>query len=95
MKRKTDYLLKYISNDTYEEILAKITSHVIENLIDNRIDVDLNIRYLISYGVKDIDKVIKDRLDDLLLSNNDFIEKIEKYELKLGKDNLISMLENS
>ena len=67
MKEKPEYLLKYITNDTYKKILNKNNDLIIENLIINRIDVDLNIRYLIKLGIKNIDNIVKERLDDLLL----------------------------
>lgn len=95
MREKPDYLLKYISNNTYKLLLLKNSDYIIENLVDNRIDVDLNIRYLLKLGIKNIDVVVLGRLDDLLLSNNLFINKINKYEKKLSREELISMLENS
>lgn len=90
-----DYLLKYISNDTYRKVLESNHDYAIEDLIDNRVDVDLNIRYLIHYGVKKIDLVVLERLDDLLLNHNDFIEKIRGYEERLTKSGVIDMFENS
>lgn len=95
MKKETDYLLRYISNDTYRKVLESNHDYTIENLIDNCVDVDLNIRYLIHYGVKGIDFVVLERLDDLLLSHHDFIEKIKDYEERLTKSGVIDMFENS
>lgn len=95
MKEKPEYLLKYISNDTYNKILKINGDYIIENLIDNRVDVDLNIRYLLKLGIKNIDIVALERLDDLLLENNRFIDKMTNYENKLTKEGLINMLENS
>ena len=95
MKDKPDYLLKYISNDTYKKILKRNGDYIIENLVDNRVDVDLNIRYLLKLGIKNIDIIVLERLDDLLLDNNHFIKKMSDYEDKLTRDGLISMLENS
>ena len=95
MKEKPEYLLKYISNETYKKILNNNGDYIIENLRDNRIDVDLNIRYLLKLGIKNIDVVVLERLDDLLLSNNLFIEKMNDYEGKLTKEGLVNMLENS
>ena len=92
---KPEYLLKYIKNETYNKILKNNGDYIMENLIDNRVDVDLNIRYLIKLGVKNIDIVVLERLDDLLLDNNRFIEKMNEYEEKITKDGLIDMLENS
>ena len=90
----TSYLLKYVSNKTYNKIL-KNNELIIENLIDNRVDVDLNIRHLLSLGVKNIDVIVEERLDDLLLEHKRFIKKMDKYIEKLTKDGLINMLENS
>lgn len=95
MHELPEYLLKYISNDTYKSIIKKTPYYIIENLVDNRIDVDLNIRYLLKLGVKNIDIIALERLDDLLLSHNTFIDKMNKYEEKLTKEGLINMLENS
>lgn len=95
MKEKPEYLLKYISNNAYNKILKINGDYIIENLIDNRVDVDLNIRYLLKLGIKNIDIVALERLDDLLLENNRFIDKMTNYENKLTKEGLINMLENS
>ena len=94
MNYKIDYLLKYVSNETYKKIINNKGDYLLEDLEHSRVDVDLNIRYLIKYGIKNIDNVIYDRLDDLVLSHNIFIKKIEDYEKTLGKDNFISMFEN-
>lgn len=94
MNYKIDYLLKYVSNETYKKIINNKGDYLLLDLEHNRVDVDLNIRYLIKYGIKNIDNVIYDRLDDLVLSHNSFIKKIEDYEKTLGKDNFISMFEN-
>lgn len=95
MKEKPEYLLKYIRNDTYNKILKKNGDYIIENLVDNRVDVDLNIRYLLNLGIKNIDLVVLERLDDLLLDNNQFIKKMNNYEKKLTIEGLINMLDNS
>ena len=94
MNYRIDYLLKYISNDTYRDIVNNKSLYILEDLEDNRVDVDLNIRYLIKCGIKHIDRVVYNRLDDLLLNHNDFIDKMDKYEQSLGKDGFIDMLEN-
>lgn len=95
MKEKPEYLLKYVSNDTYKIILKRYGDYIHENLVNNRVDVDLNIRYLLKLGIKNIDIVVLERLDDLLLDNNLFIKKMNDYVDKLTKDGLINMLENS
>ncbi len=95
MNRDIDYLLKYVSNDTFKDIKLNKSDYILDELEDNRVDVDLNIRYLIKYGIKNMDRVIYDRVEDLVISHNDFIDMINKYEYSLGKDGLIDMLENS
>ena len=92
--QKIDYLLKYVSNDCYNKILTKSNTYILDDLESSRIDVDLNIRFLIKYGIKNVDGVIYDRLEELIMSHNDFINKIYKYELSLGRDGVINMLEN-
>lgn len=89
-----EYLLKYISNDTYKNIIDKKGVYLLGLLEKNRIDVDLNIRYLIKYGVTKIDEVVLDRVEDLVNSHNDFIKTICEYEKRLGKVATINMLEN-
>ena len=95
MNRDIDYLLKYVSNDIFNDIKLNKSDYILDELEDNRVDVDLNIRYLIKYGIKNMDRVIYDRVEDLVISHNDFIDMINKYEHSLGKDGLIDMLENS
>ena len=94
MNYKIDYLLKYVSNETYKKIVKNTNDYILDDLETNRIDVDLNIRYLIKYGIKNIDGVILDRTDELGLSHNDFIEKVLAYEKNIGKDGFIDMIEN-
>ncbi len=94
MKKNTEYLLKYISNEIYDKILKNTNTYILDNLETNRRDVELNIKYLIKYGIKNIDNVVYDRLEDLTLSHNTFISIMEKYEQSLGKDGFISMIEN-
>ena len=95
MLEEAQYLLKYVSNDTYKKIKIKYKDYMLDDLVDNRVDVDLNIRYLIKLGVKNIDNVVLERLDDLLMSNNIFIKKMNDYIDKLSIEGLIDMMENS
>lgn len=94
MKYKIDYLLRYISNETYKKILNKKSSYILTLVEDNYIDTDLNIKYLIKYGVKNIDKVVYDSLEELTINHNDYIKKIKEYEKKLSKEEVIMLLEN-
>ena len=94
MKKNTEYLLKYISNETYDKILKNTNAYILDNLETNRRDVELNIKYLIKYGIKNIDNVVYDRLEDLTLSHNKFISIMEKYEQSLGKGGFIRRIED-
>ena len=94
MDRKIDYLLRYISNDTYQKIIAKKSDYVLKLAEDNYVDTDLNIKYLIKYGVKNIDKIVYDSLEELTTSHNEYIKKIKDYEKKLSKEEVIMLLEN-
>lgn len=94
MKKNIEYLLKYISNEMYNKIQKNTNTYILENLETNRRDVELNIKYLIKYGIKNIDNVIYDRLEDLTLSHNKFINIMSSYEKSLGKDGFITMIEN-
>jgi len=88
-----EYLLRYVSNDTYKKILKK-NDYILKLLSDNYVDTDLNIKYLIKYGIKDIDKVVYDMLEDLTISHNDFIKKIKEYEKKLSHEEVIMLIES-
>lgn len=94
MEYKIDYLLRYVTNDTYKKILNKKSSYILELVHDNYVDTDLNIKYLIKYGVKNIDKVVYDLLEELTMNHNDYINKIKDYEKKLSKEEVILLLEN-
>lgn len=94
MNRKIEYLLRYISNDTYKKIIDKKSDYILKLAQDNYVDTDLNIKYLIKYGVKNIDKVVYDSLEDLTISHNEYIKKIKDYEKKLSKEEVIMLLEN-
>lgn len=94
MKYKIDYLLRYISNDTYKKICTKKGDYILKLANDNYIDTDLNIKYLIKYGVKNIDRFVYDNLEDLTMNHNNYINKIKNYEKNLTKEEVIMLLEN-
>lgn len=94
MKYKIDYLLRYISNDTYKKICTKKGDYILKLAHDNYIDTDLNIKYLIKYGVKNIDRFVYDNLEDLTMNHNNYINKIKNYEKNLTKEEVIMLLEN-
>ena len=94
MGYQIDYLLKYLSNDTFKKLKQNKGDYILEDLENNRVQVDLNIRFLIKYGVTNIDKVVYNWIEELLVSHNEFIDKVNKYEESLGKDGFIQMFEN-
>lgn len=89
-----EYLLRYVSMDTYNKILDNNNKYILELLKDNYIDVNLNIKYLINYGVSNIDKVLPNIINDLILSHKEFEKKIEEYEKHLTKEEVIMLIEN-
>ena len=89
-----DYLLRYVSMDTYNKIINENNDYILELLKNNYIDVNLNIKYLVSYGVTNFDKVIPNILSDLLISHDEFEKKIKKYEESLSKEEVIMLIEN-
>ena len=60
----------------------------------NYIDVDLNIKFLIKYGITNIEDVIVDMLSELILNHDKFTEKIKSYEKQLTREEVISLIEN-
>ncbi len=89
-----DYLLRYVSMDTYNKIIKDNNDYILDLLKDNYVDVNLNIKYLISYGVSNIDKILPNIINDLILSHKDFEKKIEEYEKHLTKEEVIMLIEN-
>lgn len=94
MNYNTEYLLRYISNDTYKKILHKKSDYVLKLIEDNYVDTDLNIKYLIRYGVKNIDSVVYESIEDITMNHNEYIDKIKEYEKNLSKEEVIMLLEN-
>ena len=93
MNYNIEYLLRYVSNDTYKKILKNKSNYILSLVEDNYIDTDLNIKYLIKYGVKNIDKIVYDSLEDLTISHNEYIKKIKDYEKKYSKEEVIMLLD--
>lgn len=94
MKDRLDYLLRYVSMDTYNNIIKNTSEYILDLLRDNYIDVNLNIKYLIKYGISNIDNVIYNNINDLIINHNDFIKMINNYENNLTKDEVITLIEN-
>lgn len=89
-----DYLLRYVSMDTYNKIINSNNDYVLGLLSDNYIDVNLNIKYLIKYGVSNIDKIVYNNINDFIVSHSEFINIIKNYEKSLSKDEIIMLYEN-
>ena len=89
-----DYLLRYVSMDTYNKIINNNNDYVLGLLSDNYIDVNLNIKYLIKYGVSNIDKIVYNNINDFIVSHSEFINVIKNYEKSLSKDEIIMLYEN-
>ena len=94
MNYKIEYLLRYVSNDTYKKIISKKSNYILRLAEDNYVDTDLNIKYIIKYGVKNIDKVVYESLEELTMNHNEYINKIKEYEKNLTKEEVIMLLEN-
>lgn len=89
-----DYLLRYVSMDTYKKIIGNNNDYILGLLSDNYVDIDLNIKYLIKYGITNIDSVIYNNISDFITGHNEFIKKIKEYEKKLTKEKVIMLYEN-
>ena len=89
-----DYLLRYVSMDTYNKIINSNNDYVLGLLRDNYIDVNLSIKYLIKYGVSNIDKIVYNNINDFIVSHSEFINVIKNYEKSLSKDEIIMLYEN-
>lgn len=89
-----EYLLRYVSMDTYNKIIKDNNAYILDLLKDNYVDVNLNIKYLINYGVSNIDKILPNIINELIVNHKDFEKKIEEYEKHLTKEEVIMLLEN-
>lgn len=89
-----DYLLRYVSMDTYKKIITNNNDYILGLLSDNYVDIDLNIKYLIKYGITNIDSVIYNNISDFITGHNEFIKKIKEYEKNLTKEEVIMLYEN-
>lgn len=92
---KLDYLLKYISMKAYQDIIKENNKYVISLYEDNAYDINLNIKYLVRYGVSDIESVIVNKAEDIAKNHNIFIKEIEEYEKYLKRNEIISLFENT
>ena len=95
MEDKLNYLLKFISYDSYEELIKSNNKYLLELLINNSRNVNLNCLYLIRYGVSDIEKVILTKTEDITKEHDEFIKDIKSLEKELNKKEIIALYENA
>lgn len=95
MEDKLNYLLKFISYDSYEELIKSNNKYLLELLINNSRNVNLNCLYLIRYGVSDIEKVILTKTEDITKEHDEFIKDICSLEKELNKKEIIALYENA
>ena len=95
MEDKLNYLLKFISYDSYEELIKSNNKYLLELLINNSRNVNLNCLYLIRYGVSDIEKVILTKTEDITKDHDEFIKDICSLEKELNKKEIIALYENA
>ena len=94
MNYNIDYLLQYVSHPELKEIKRRYNDYTLKFLEDDRVQVLNNIRFLIKYGIKNINELIVKDLEELLLNENEFQHKIENYEKTMTKSQVINMLVN-
>ena len=95
MEDRLNYLLKFISYDSYEELIKSNNKYLLELLINNSRNVNLNCLYLIRYGVSDIEKVILTKTEDITKDHDEFIKDIKSLEKELNKKEIIALYENA
>lgn len=95
MEDRLNYLFKYISYASYEELIKSNNKYLLELLINNSRNVNLNCLYLIRYGVSDIEKVILTKTEDITKEHDEFIKDIKSLEKKLNKKEIIALYENA
>ena len=95
MEDKLNYLFKYISYTSYEELIKSNNKYLLELLINNSRNVNLNCLYLIRYGVSDIEKVILTKTEDITKDHDEFIKDICSLEKELNKKEIIALYENA
>ena len=95
MEDRLNYLLKFISYDSYEELIKSNNKYLLELLINNSRNVKLNCLYLIRYGVSDIEKVILTKTEDITKEHDEFIKDIKSLEKELNKKEIIALYENA
>ena len=95
MEDRLNYLLKFISYASYEELIKSNNKYLLELLINNSRNVNLNCLYLIRYGVSDIEKVILTKTEDITKEHDEFIKDIKSLEKELNKKEIIALYENA
>ena len=95
MEDRLNYLFKYISYASYEELIKSNNKYLLELLVNNSRNVNLNCLYLIRYGVSDIEKVILTKTEDITKEHDEFIKDICSLEKQLNKKEIIALYENA
>lgn len=95
MEDKLNYLFKFISYDSYEELIKSNNKYLLELLVNNSRNVNLNCLYLIRYGVSDIEKVILTKTEDITKDHDEFIKDICSLGKQLNKKEIIALYENA
>lgn len=95
MEDRLNYLFKYISYASYEELIKSNNKYLLELLINNSRNVNLNCLYLIKYGVSNIEKVILTKTEDITKDHDEFIKDIKSLEKELNKKEIIALYENA
>ena len=95
MEDRLNYLLKFISYASYEELIKSNNKYLLELLVNNSRNVNLNCLYLIRYGVSDIEKVILTKTEDITKEHDEFIKDICSLEKELNKKEIIALYENA
>lgn len=90
-----DYLLRYISYHNYQKLIKNNNTYLLSLLEDNAYNINLNIKYLIKYGISDIEKAILNNIEALSKEHNSFINDITSLEEKLTKKEIIALFENA
>lgn len=90
---KLDFLLKYVSMDTYKKILDTKSAYYLEDLGNSYRNFNLNMEYLYKYGICFGDRQIYNNLSDLMIESF-YEKKIIDLEKRYSKSDIIALIEN-
>ena len=95
MEDKLNYLFKFISYASYEELIYSKIIYLLVLLVFISRNVNLNCLYLIRYGVSNIEKIILTKTEDITKDHDEFIKDIKSLEKNLNKEEIIALFENA